>query len=709
MRLVTAVILSVFILSNSFSQQKLTLQDAVKNQYRAYYPDHVFGFNWIPETNNYAFLDGYVELVIVDAKTDKTDRISIADVNAVLKAELRWFSGLQWKNSSTFYLVNASDNSYFEYDYKLKTGRKLYSISEDIENGKLEPYSGALAYTQQHNLVVTLPNGDKFNVTDFEDKNIVSGQAIARSEFGITDGIFWSPKGQLLAFYQKNETNVAEYPMLDITKTPAETSFIKYPMTGQKSEHSRVGIVDLQTKKTVYIQPKGYKEDYLTNLSWTPDEKYVLIAEVNRDQNRMQLQMYEAKTGNFVRTILEEKNDKWVEPEHPAFFHTKSANDFLWLSEKDGFMNVYLCHTEKGFVRQLTQNKWETLGIVGANSSGTEVYFKGTGQSPLDTKLYAVQVSNGKQSELTSDSGTHSASVSFDGAFIFTQYSSSTVSNKAQIFNRKGKQAKLLIESENKLDKFNLGNTEIRTLKSEDGTNLFTRLIKPSNFDSTQKYPVLVYVYGGPHAQLITNSWLNGASLWMYWMAEQGYLVFTLDNRGSAHRGFEFESGIHRQLGKLEVEDQLTGVKYLKSLAYVDSTRLAVHGWSYGGFMTTSLMLKTPGVFTTGVAGGPVTDWKYYEAMYGERYMDTPEQNPTGYEEASLLNKTENLEGKLLLIHGSIDDVVVMQHSHSLIKSFVDNSKQVDFFVYPMHKHNVGGPDRVHLMEKVLTYILENN
>ena len=219
----------------------------------------------------------------------------------------------------------------------------------------------------------------------------------------------------------------------------------------------------------------------------------------------------------------------------------------------------------------------------------------------------------------------------------------------------------------------------------------------------------MVYVYGGPHAQMITNSFLDGASLWMYWMAQQGYLVFTVDNRGSANRGFEFESVIHQRLGLHEIDDQIKGVEYLKSLPYVDTNRLALHGWSYGGFMTTSTMLRKPDVFKVGVAGGPVTDWEYYEIMYGERYMDTPSENKSGFDENKTMNHVKNLKGKLLLIHGTSDDVVVMQHSLSLMKAFIEAGKQMDFFAYPMHKHNVLGKDRVHLMQKVLDYIIENN
>ena len=479
-------------------------------------------------------------------------------------------------------------------------------------------------------------------------------------------------------------------------------------MIGQKSEKPRVGIYNLATKQTVFITPKGAADAYLTNLSWTPDEKYVLIAEVNREQNDMSLHLYDAKNGAFVRTLLNEKNEKWVEPEHPAFFPNKMSNNFVWFSEKSGFQNLYYYSIDGKLIKQLTNNKFVVQSILGANSKGTEIYFTATGPNAMNKLAYKVDL-KGKQTLLTKTEGTHTVAVNHDGSYFFDEYTNHTTQSKSLLVDSKFKST-VLVESANKYKDYILGTSEIKTIKSADGkTDLVTRLIKPSNFDANKKYPVMVYVYGGPHAQLITNSYLDGANLWMYWMAEQGYLVFTVDNRGSENRGFAFESVIHRQLGINEMEDQIKGVEYLKSLPYVDANRLAVHGWSYGGFMTTSLMLRKPGTFTTGVAGGPVTDWKYYEAMYGERYMDTPAENQSGFDQANTLNHVKNLKGKLLLIHGTIDDVVVMQHNFALIKKFIEAEKQVDFFPYPMHKHNVGGKDRVHLMRKVLDYIIENN
>ncbi|MEY2629669.1 MAG: hypothetical protein RLZZ469_564, partial [Bacteroidota bacterium] len=536
----------------------------------------------------------------------------------------------------------------------------------------------------------------------------VSGQSIARNEFGISGGIFWSPKSNYLAFYQKDETEVADYPLLDITETPGKLVNIKYPMIGQKSEKPRVGIYNVATGKTVFIAPKGSQDDYLTNLSWTPDEKFVLIAELNRGQNDMSLNLYDAATGTFIRTILNEKNPRWVEPEHEAFFPNAKSNNFIWFSEKDGFQNLYYYTLEGKLIKQLTNNAFVAKDIIGTNIAGTEIYFKATGPNPTNMLVYKVDL-KGKQTLITKDQGVHNVVPSADGNWFFDEFSNHDTPSKSLLYDKNLK-AKTLLVSPNKYDGYEIGTAEIKTIKSADGTtDLYTRLIKPSNFDPTQKYPVLVYVYGGPHAQMITNSFLDGANLWMYWMAEQGYLVFTVDNRGSDNRGFAFESSIHRNLGTYEMEDQLKGVEYLKSLPYVDGNRLAVHGWSYGGFMTTSLMLRKADTFKVGVAGGPVIDWKWYEVMYGERYMDTPAENAKGFEENTVYNYVKNLKGKLLLIHGTSDDVVVEQHNLSLVKKFVEAGKQVDYFPYPMHKHNVTGKDRVHLIQKVLNYVIENN
>ena len=691
-------------------QKELTLKDAVLGQNRIFGPERMYGFQWIPGTNEYTYYSRNYQAMYsstVGAKSPVTEVLSIEKLNKDLGCQLSSLFELKWLDNQTF-VINDGAN-YYTYNVAESKGKKIHSLGDGSENALYHPESGNIAYTKENNVYVHTKEGLKLIVTDNADKNIVSGQSIARNEFGISGGLFWSNKGNQLAFYQKDETEVHDYPLLDITQTPGALMSIKYPMAGQKSEKPKVGIYNLLTKSTLFISPRGAADNYLTNFCFTPDDQFVLIAELNREQNHMWLNLYETKSGKFVRTILEEKNDKWVEPEHPAFFPSTKSTNFIWISEKDGFNNLYYYSLEGKLLRQITKNNFPLKEIHSASSDGKNVYFSATGLDATNTLFYKVNIESGKQQLVTCESGTHEFFVSGDGAYFYDAFSNHDVPHKAQLLEAKSlKVMKTLIESDDKLKDYKIGTSEVSTLNS-NGTVLYTRLIKPSNFDPTKKYPVMVYVYGGPHAQMITNTWLDGANLWMYWMAEQGYLIYTLDGRGSAHRGFTFESQIHRQLGTVEMEDQLAGVSYLKSLPFVDSNRLAVHGWSFGGFMTTSLMLRHPGVFKVGVAGGPVTDWKYYEIMYGERYMDRPEENLKGYEQASLMTHAGNLKGDLLLIHGTIDDVVVMQHNYALVKKFVELGIQMDFFPYPMHKHNVTGKDRVHLIQKVLNYILENN
>lgn len=696
-------------LSTQAQLKKITLDEAVLQQARAFRADKLSGFQWIPNTNNYVYyMDAnskMMQATTTDAKAKEL--VTLAEINAGLGTKLKSFAGLEWIDAATFLI--SENGKYYTYSLATKSGKSIQETSDTAENQTFDASKNNLAFTEDNNLYFFNKNKEKIVVTSETNKGIVSGQSISRNEFGINIGIFWSPKSSCLAFYQKDQSEVADYPLLDINETPGKLVSIKYPMIGQKSEKPRVGIYNLATGKTVFISPKsGNVNDYLTNLSWSPDEKYVLIAELNREQNDMSLNVYEANSGNFVRTILNEKNNAWVEPEHDAFFPNSTSNNFVWFSEKDGFQNMYYYSIDGKLIQQITANKFPVREIIGANPTGTEIYFKATGANPTNMLVYKVTL-KGKQTLITKDEGVHVVSISSDGKWFFDEFSNHSTPSKSLLYDAKLNATTLLV-SKNKYDGYQTGTSEIKTIKAADGTtDLYTRLIKPSNFDATKKYPVMVYVYGGPHAQMITNSFLDGANLWMYWMAEQGYLVFTVDNRGSDNRGFAFESVIHGRLGVNEMDDQLKGVDYLKSLPYVDGNRLAVHGWSFGGFMTSSLMLRKPDTFKVGVAGGPVTDWKWYEVMYGERYMDTPAENQKGFDEANTLNYVNNLKGKLLLIHGTSDDTVVMQHNFALVKKFVEAGKQIDFFPYPMAKHNVQGKDRVHLMTKVLNYIIENN
>jgi dipeptidyl-peptidase-4 len=709
MKKILTILSIVLIATFGFSQKKeLNLKDAVLGQFRTFAPDQTPGFQWIPASYAYTFYSKNYQTMFRSSLKAKEDSevLTIQEMNQFVGSEIPNFFTLKWITSKDFVIDDGSN--FYSVDINVKKGKLLLKIPEHVENVLPNgSYTMALG-TIGNNVVLVEANGKINKVTNEMDAGIVSGQSIARNEFGISGGLFWSNKGELVAFYQKDERAVHDYPLLDINTTPGALQNIKYPMAGQFSEKPKLGVYSVKKGSVIYIQPQGSEDDYLTNVVFSSDDQYVLIAEVNRDQNHMKLNLYDANTGSFVRTLIEEKNDKWVEPEHPAYFLPGKNKEFIWISERDGFNNLYHYDINGMLIKQLTNNTFVTKGISWCEQDGTSLIMEATGPDARNNWFYRVDL-NGNQQLLTPSEGVHNLLVCSDGKFAFDAFSNVNIDHKSFIIDNKGKQVKVLKESEDKLGEYAIGSMELGTVSANDGSVLYSRLIRPSNFDPNKKYPVLVYVYGGPHAQMVTNSWLGGANLWMYWMAEKGYLVYTVDGRGSAERGFAFESQIHRQLGKVEMEDQIAGVNYLKSLSFVDSNRIAIHGWSFGGFMTTSLLLHHPDVFKVGVAGGPVTDWKYYEIMYGERYMDRPEQNPKGYEASSVLNVANQLKGDLLLIHGTVDDVVVMQHNYALVKKFVDLGIQVDFFPYPMHKHNVMGKDRVHLMEKVLTYILENN
>ena len=572
-----------------------------------------------------------------------------------------------------------------------------------MENADFNINSSKVAYTKGNNLFI-----NEKQITFDEKPGFTNGQAVHRNEFGILKGTFWSNDGNLLAFYHLDEHMVAEYPIYQLKSRPADARNIRYPIAGSPSHHASVGIYNNTNNSTVFLKTGEPLEQYLTNITWSPDNKSIYIAIVNRAQNHMWLNQYDAITGNFIKTLFEETNDKYVEPEHGPVFLKTDPSKFIWWSERDGYNHLYLYDITGKLIKQLTKGNWVVTDLNGFNIKETNLYVTTTAQSPTERHLYSIELKTGKQVLLTKNSGTHTLSISPMGDWFIDHFQNATTPRNLSICSTDGKKETVIHSAENPLAEYKLGETSIGVLKASDGTDLYYRLIKPSNYNPDAKYPVIVNLYNGPHLQLVNNTWLSGANLWMHYMAQKGYMVFTIDGRGSLNRGHAFESAIHRQVGTLEMEDQLKGVEYLKSLPNVDAARIGIHGWSFGGFMTTSMMTRNAGVYKVGVAGGPVIDWGLYEIMYTERYMDTPEENPKGYEANNLLNYTKNLKGKLLMIHGGEDDVVLWQHSLQYLEKCIKDNVQLDYFVYPHHPHNVGGKDRVHLMDKISRYFIDN-
>lgn len=708
MKKLLLLIVTAITFSATAQQKTLSLNDATLGYYKGLYPKNIYNLQWVKNSTIYMQRKDN-SFVFTNAKTNqKVGEIAISDFQKAYPKIKRLPFYIEQVTDKTITFNNSG--KYQIFNYILKTDEATITTPKKAENSEYSNEAKAVAYTIKNNLYIANKENEKIEVTNNSNENIVSGQAIHRSEFGIHKGTFWSPKGAYLAFYQKDESNVTDYPLVDVTTYPATLNNIKYPMAGQGSEKAKVGIFNLKTKTTSYLDIDTSDEHYLTNLTWTPDEKYILLAEVNRSQNHYALHLYEIHSGKKIRTICEESNDKWTEPEHDAVFLPNSNTDFLWFSEKDGFMNLYHYKTNGTFVKQVTHFKWVIQNVLGFDKKGKYVFVSGTGVDPCEKHTFKVRLRDGKHINITPKKGTHQTQINSNGTYAIDNFSSIDVPRIINVIRIKNDKKTTIFTAENPLKEYRLGKTEFVTLKADDGTPLYGKITKPADFNPQKKYPVLVYVYGGPHAQLVTNSWLAGSSLWMPAFATlNNYIVFTLDNRGSENRGFAFESIIHKNLGSTEIKDQMKGVEYLKSLPYVDAHRMAVNGWSFGGFMTTSLMLRKPETFKVGVAGGPVTDWKYYEVMYGERYMDRPQENPEGYKKARLHNYIQNLKGKLLIIHGSVDPTVVPQHSMTLLKAAVEKGVQIDFFTYPMHPHNVRGRDRAHLVQKMMDYVVEFN
>ena len=593
----------------------------------------------------------------------------------------------------------------------------LFNIETRLERPYKPVWKEKKVYTKGRSLYYQSGNGLVLTIGGSRDENITYGQYVSRNEFGIEDGIFWSPDSTKVAFYKKDESKVTSFPLLDITTRTGSLKEIKYPMAGMDSEVVQVGVYNLMRCSSVYLKVNDFGEDqYLTNISWTPDGTKVLVQVLDRSQKHMHLNMYDANTGAFIRTILTEDNAKYVEPQDPVWFVKGSENLFIYRTDnRDGYRNLYLCDLN-GNVRRLTETDADVAYVA---NDGEYVWYTSAEVSPVENHLFRVKISVpskalwkgvetvkiGKPQQLTSDEGWHTIAMSPDCRHYIDSWSSLCVPRMTTLCTSDGTAIRTMLTADDPTEDYAYTEITLGTVKSADGKfDNYYRLIKPKDFDPSKKYPVIVYVYGGPHSQMVKNTYMAELRRWEMYMAQRGYLVYVQDNRGTQNRGAAFEKAIHRQCGQAEMADQMEGVKTLMELPYVDKDRIGVHGWSYGGFMTISLITNYPDVFKVAVAGGPVIDWKWYEVMYGERYMDHPDVNPEGYAKTSLINQAKNLKGKLLICQGAIDPVVLWEHSLSFVRACVVNNVQVDYFPYPCHEHNVSGKDRVHLHDKISMY-----
>ena len=602
-----------------------------------------------------------------------------------------------------------------------EAGKTIVKIGNQLINwkkGTVEKDNTPQAYVRDYQLYVKDAKGEHKLTTD-GSRNIVYGQSVHRDEFGISGGIYWNPQHTLLAFYRMDQSMVSDYPLVDIPELDwkpatgesrtAKFAPEKYPMAGETSHKVTVGVYDVKTGNTLYLKAGDPTDRYFTNITWDAEGNTIYMFELNRDQNDCRLVSYNAATGEKIAELYRETDAKYVEPQHPIMFLPWDSSKFILQSQKDGYNHIYLFSKDGKELKQITKGKWVVMDILGFNKNKKSIIIASNELSPIQRNLFSVDVNTGKRT-LVDDNGKgwHNGSVSESGQYIYDNYQTPIVPRKIAIINTENLKHTAYFTADDPWKGYTVPTFECGTIKAADGvTDLYYRMVKPLNFDANKKYPTIVYVYGGPHAHNVDARWNYGSRSWETWMAENGYLLFILDNRGSENRGKEFEQATFRHLGDEEMKDQMEGVKFLKSLPYVDANRMGVHGWSFGGFMTTNLMTTYPDVFKVGVAGGPVIDWKWYEVMYGERYMDTPQSNPEGYAGSSLLAKAKNLKGKLQIIIGLNDPVVVPQHAFSFLKACIGAGTQPDFFVYPGEPHNMRGHQSTHLHERISQYFFD--
>ncbi len=708
----------------SFAQEKksYTLEDVIPggNNYFNLVPKNIPGLQWWGDVCVRTDVENIVTINVRNGK--ETVLVTLDEVNeALLNGEkpfqptqelkqLRTLMGasLPWGDQKV--ITFRQGNYMIWYDFGQKKISNLFRLNEKAANLDFCKENGYVAYTVGSNLCIAHEGEKDLQINPDEKKadpmDIVYGQAVHRNEFGIYKGTFWSPKGNCLAFYRMDQSMVTAYPQVNTTTRIATLEPDKYPMAGMTSHKVTVGVYHIQSGKTIYLQAGDPTDRYFTNISWSPDEKSIYVIELNRDQNHSQLVRYNAETGAKEAMLFEETHPKYVEPQHPIVFLPWDSNQFIYWSQRDGFHHLYLYNKEGQLIKQLTQGDWLVQDILGFNTARKEMIIASTEISPLQTNIFSLNVKTGKRTLLGQQDGTHSARLSASGTYLIDNFTSFNVPREISILPTNGKTGvNLLTATDPMKEQYNLPEITLGTIKAADGkTDLYYRLIKPVNFDPNKKYPAIIYVYGGPHAQLIHNNRFYDARGWDLYMAQKGYVMLTVDSRGSDNRGLEFENCTFRQLGVEEMKDQVEGAKFLQSLPYVNADKIGVHGWSFGGFMTTNLMLTYPEIFKVGVAGGPVIDWQYYEVMYGERYMDTPQTNPEGYKNSNLKLKAGNLKGRLEVIIGGADPTCVPQHSYTFLRACIDAGTHPDFFVYPEDGHNMMGRDRVHLHEHITRY-----
>jgi len=687
------------------------------------------GIAWTPDSKQISFFEsnatgktGKTELWAVDvASGQRRVLLSAEKLESVLPADAEQSTqatGLgrhppaeyQWAPGGGALLFQGP-TSLAWFDVKTQSSRTLVSGKERIVDPKISPDGRYVSFVRNHNLwLVSVADGKERAFTEGGNEEVRKGELdwVYPEELEITTAYWWAPDSSAIAYFEMNESKVAKYPLVDFTSPVGEAEEERYPPAGGGNPIVRV-FVALVGGGEAHAMDTGENTDiYIARLNWLTDSKHLAIQRLNRQQTVLDLLVADAATGQ-TRTALTEQDQYWINISNDLRF-LKDGKRFLWSSERSGYRHLYLYDLEGKQLAQITKGEWEVSGVDSVDEAKGVVYFTGTAKSPLERHLYRVSLDGSAISRITIHNGTHGVNMAPDASAFVDTYSDVMTPPRQDVARADGSLLRVINENKDpELAEYRLSAPQFLPVKAHDGMPLNAVMIKPPDFDGAKKYPVLVFTYGGPHAQVVLNAWGGNTGLWHQMMAQKGYIIFALDNRGSAGRGHVFEEPIHFRLGAQELSDQLDGVSYLKSLPYVDGERIGIWGWSYGGHMTLHAIFEAGNAFKAAFAGGPVTDWHFYDSIYTERYLGLLPQNELGYRASSPIDEAGGLKGKLLIAHGTGDDNVHFANTLSLIDRLIELQKYVEVMQFPGRGHGVSDPAaRRVLMNRVTQFFLDN-
>ena len=576
---------------------------------------------------------------------------------------------------------------------------------------EVSPTDSHTAVRSEQQLVLLDRKFTKHQLTWDGSDDVVIADAAHRAEIGITKGTFWRADGRYLAFYREDQRQIREYPYQDVLAIPPLPRHGRYPMAGHKHSRVQVLVCNTDTYEVLPLASDATQDVYWTNVTFGPNDT-IFVTLVNRGQDQLELVRFDLKTGKRRNTVLREHDQEWIEPEHPPTFLADGR--FLWWSSRSGYRHLYLYEADGTLLRPITNGNFDVQELLQVSSDEQRVFVQAAGNDPRQLHLFAASLAASpsppqvQMQQLTIERGTHTITLSPDSQFAADIWSNLETPPTTRILNLQTGALTKLPASKDPLAEFALPKQQFFEVQADDGATLYGHIAYPEDIQAGQRLPVIHYVYGGPHVQLVKDSWFGGAALWLQALASEGYVVCRLDNHGTPNRGIEFEQAVHRHLGTIEVKDQLRAIDWLQQQTFVDPTRIGVHGWSFGGYMTLRLMLLHPEVFACGISGAPVTDWAMYETGYGERYMDTPQENPDGYLASSCLPIAGNLRRPLLLVHGTDDRTVMWSHTLQFVDACVAAGVDLDYFPYPQQLHGLRGVHRKHFQEKLRGYFGRN-